>query len=133
MGTSNIETIQGVYEAFGRGDVAAIVDLVTDDVDWASAPDSSVAPWYGIHKGKGEVTKFFEELGASIEVTKFEPLTFGSNDTEVFAVIRFGFKSRATGKSGEMDLHHRWTLEDGKIALYRGADDTQLVADVLSA
>lgn len=133
MGTANTETIQGVYEAFGRGDVRAILDLVTDDVDWASAPDSAVAPWYGIHKGKDEVERFFEELATSVEVTKFEPLTFGSNDTDVFVVIRFGFKSRATGKSGEMDIHHRWRLEDGKIALYRGSDDTALVAEVLSA
>jgi ketosteroid isomerase-like protein len=133
MGTPNIETIQSVYDAFGRGDVPAILAMVTDDVDWASGPDSSAAPWYGIHKGKGEVEKFFDELGASVEVTKFEPLTFGSNENEVFVVIRFGFKSRATGKSGEMDIHHRWRLENGKIALYRGSDDTALVAEVLSA
>ena len=33
---ANIKTIAQVYEAFGRGDVAAILDAVTDDVDWAS-------------------------------------------------------------------------------------------------
>ena len=133
MGTTNIETIQAVYEEFGRGDVAAILERLTDDVDWASAPDSTVAPWYGVHKGKDEVARFFEQLGQAIEVTRFEPLTFGSNETDVFVVIRFGFTSRQTGKSGEMDLHHRWTLEDGKISLYRGSDDTALVAEVLSA
>ena len=33
---ANIKTIMSVYEAFGRGDVAAILDAVTDDVDWAA-------------------------------------------------------------------------------------------------
>ena len=33
---TNIKTIAQVYEAFGRGDVAAILDAVTDDVDWAA-------------------------------------------------------------------------------------------------
>ncbi len=33
---ANSKTIMSVYEAFGRGDVAAILDAVTDDVDWAA-------------------------------------------------------------------------------------------------
>ncbi len=44
-GDDNIKTIQQVYEAFGRGDVAAIQDAVTDDVDWASEAASIGAPW----------------------------------------------------------------------------------------
>ena len=32
----NVKVIQSVYEAFGRGDVAAILEVLTDDVDWAS-------------------------------------------------------------------------------------------------
>ena len=31
----NIKTIARVYEAFGRGDVATILDALADDVDWA--------------------------------------------------------------------------------------------------
>jgi uncharacterized protein len=33
---ANIKTIQQVYDAFGRGDVPAMLEAVTDDVDWAS-------------------------------------------------------------------------------------------------
>ena len=32
---TNTKTIAQVYEAFGRGDVAAILDAVNNDVDWA--------------------------------------------------------------------------------------------------
>ena len=32
----NTKTIRDVYEAFGRGDLAVILDSVTDDVDWAA-------------------------------------------------------------------------------------------------
>jgi ketosteroid isomerase-like protein len=34
----------------------------------------------------------------------------------------------STGKSGEMDIHHRWVLRDGKVAFYRGTEDTALTA-----
>jgi ketosteroid isomerase-like protein len=126
-----IETIQRVYAAFGQGDVGAIVDLVTDDVDWASEAESNVAPWHGVHKGKGEVPKFFEALAASLEVTEFTPLAFASSDTDVMTVVRFGMKVPATGKSGAMDLHHWFQFRDGKICRYRGTEDTALTAELL--
>jgi ketosteroid isomerase-like protein len=128
-----IETIQAVYEAFGRGDVAAIVDRVTDDVDWASAPGSTIAPWHGVHAGKAELPSFFSQLGSAVQVTEFTPLAFSSSETDVMAVIRFGMTVAATGKSGTMDLHHWWRFRDDKICLYRGTEDTALTAQLLTA
>jgi ketosteroid isomerase-like protein len=31
---SNIATVQSLYEAFGRGDIPAILDMQADDVTW---------------------------------------------------------------------------------------------------
>ncbi len=39
-----IKTIMQVYEAFGRGDVAGILDAMADDVDWAAEASSAAAP-----------------------------------------------------------------------------------------
>src|SRR6266513_3128320 len=70
---ANIKTIMGVYEAFGRGDVAAILDAVSDDVDWAAEADPAVAPWHGVRHGKDAVAKFFAEFGSTMEVEEFTP------------------------------------------------------------
>jgi uncharacterized protein len=126
-----IETIQRVYEAFGRGDVDAILAVVDDDVDWASEPESSIAPWHGVHKGKGEVQEFFEAIAKNLEVTEFTPLAFASNDTDVLTVVRFGMRIPATGKSGAMDIHHWFRFGDGKIVQYRGTENTALTAELL--
>jgi ketosteroid isomerase-like protein len=127
-----IETVQTVYEAFGRGDVATILSLVTDDVDWASEPESHIAPWHGVHAGKSELPSFFEQLGTSVQVTEFTPLAFASSDTDVMAVIHFGMTVPATGKSGSMDLHHWWRFRDDKICWYRGTEDTAITAQLLA-
>ena len=125
----NTKTIQRVYEAFGRGDIATILDSVTDDVDWSSdAADASLAPWYGVRHGRDGVTAFFQDFGSTMEVEEFTPITFGSNDTEVFAVVRFTAKSRKTGRSATMNLHHWFQFRDGKIAYYRGTEDTAATA-----
>ncbi len=122
----NVKVIQSVYEAFGRGDVAAILEVLTDDVDWASeAADSKGAPWYGVRRGHVGVTAFFEGFGSTMEVEEFTPAVFAATDTEVLTIVHMRAKVRASGRSVSMDLHHRFTFRDGKIAYYRGSEDTQ--------
>jgi len=122
---ANIKTIAQAYEAFGRGDVAAILDMVTDDVNWAAeAADPDGAPWYGVRHGKDAVAAFFTDYGSAMEVEEFTPVSFAANDTDVLSVVRCRARSRATGKSVAMDLHHFFTFRDGKIAYYRGTEDT---------
>jgi ketosteroid isomerase-like protein len=129
----NIKIISEVYEAFGRGDVAAILGAVADDVDWAAEASSSGAPWYGVRHGRDEVAKFFEDFGTTMEVEEFTPVSFAANDTDVHSVVRFRAHSRATGKTVAMNLHHFFTMRDGKIAYYRGTEDTAQTEAVLRA
>ena len=132
-GKQNIETIKAVYAAFGRGDVGAIIDAVTDDVDWASDTSSDAAPWYGVRKGKDGVGAFFEAFGKAMEVEDFTPLAFGSNDDgDVFSTVRFAARSRDTGKLATMQLHHWFRFSNGRIAYYRGTEDTAITAAALS-
>jgi ketosteroid isomerase-like protein len=67
-----------------------------------------------------------------VDVLEFAPLSFAANDTDVMAVIGFGVKSKATGRSAEMELHHWWQFRDGKVFRYRGSEDTALTAAVLA-
>ena len=120
----NIKTIARIYEAFGRGDVAAILDAVTDDVDWAAEAASPAAPWYGVRHGKDAVAAFFTDFGSAMEIEEFTPVSIAANDTDVLTVVRCRARSRSTGKTIAMDLHHFFTFRDGKIAYYRGTEDT---------
>ena len=132
MGSSNLETVQRIYQAFGEGDVQTILDQLAEDVDFASEADQKIAPWHG-RRSKAEVPAFFQALGETVDVTEFTPLAFAATGDDVMAVIRFGMTVRETGKSGTMDLHHWWRFQDGKVVLYRGTEDTALTADLLSA
>jgi ketosteroid isomerase-like protein len=129
----NIQAVQAIYEAFGAGDVDTIVAACTDDVDWSAEAAGTVAPWHGPHKGKAEVPLFFSALADTVEVTEFTPLAFGAADDDVLVVIRFGMRAKTTGKSATMELHHWWHFRDGKVARYRGTEDTALTAEILAA
>ena len=127
----NIKTIVAMYEAFGRGDLVAILDSVTEDVDWAADTSSSAAPWYGVRHGKQEVASFFQAFGSTMDVEEFTPLTYATNDDSVLAVVRCRAKSRATGKSIDMNLHHYFRFSGDKVSYYRGTEDTAQTVAVL--
>jgi len=130
---TKITTVQAIYQAFGQGDLPTILDNVTDDVDWASEPDSTTAPWHGVRHGRAELPAFFAALAETVEVLEFSPQAFTSSDTDVMAVIRFAIKSKATGKSATMDLHHWWRFRDGKVCFYRGTEDTAATNQILTS
>jgi hypothetical protein len=131
MGDSKIEVIEDVYASFARGDVGTILGLVTDDVDWANEAGSAGAPWHGPRAGKEGVVSFFDDLTRTVEVIEFTPLTFAENDNDVLAVVRFVVRVPSTGKTAAMHLHHWFRFRDGKIAFYRGTEDTALTAQML--
>ena len=132
MSEANVQVVHQIYEAFGTGDVATIMDLLTDDVDWAAEAGRDGAPWYG-RRTKAEVPAFFQAIGETLDVTEFAPLSFAANDTDVMVVIRFAFTAKATGRSGVMNLHHWWRFRDGKVYSYRGSEDTALTAELLAS
>jgi len=127
----NIATIRQTYEAFGRGDVDAILAIVADDVDWAAEAAGNDAPWYGVCRGPAEVAAFFNEFGSTMEVEDFTPISFAANETDVLTVVRFAGKSRSTGRRVAMHLHHFFRFKDGKVAYYRGTEDTAQTAATL--
>ena len=127
----NIRTIRSVYEAFGRADVGAILDALTDDVDWATDTSSTAAPWYKVRRGKSEVAGFFEAFGATVEVHELTPLTLAGNEDSVLAVVRLRGRVRSTDRSVDMNLHHYFVFDDGKIRYYRGSEDTALTEAAL--
>ncbi len=127
----NLKTIRTIYDAFGRGDLATILDAVTDDVDWSSGAASRSAPWYGRRIGKDAVTDYFRSIGEAIEVLDFTQLSFAATDTEVMVLNQFRMRSRRSGKEAAMHLHHYWRFRDDKGAFWRGSEDTEQTANML--
>ena len=128
MSDPKIEAVQRVYEAYGRGDVDAVLAELADNVDWSAEAASTSAPWYGKIRGKGDVPRFFKEIGSSVDVTEFTPLSFTSNDTDVIVAVHWAFTVNATGKRAAMNMQHWWRFADGKIVFFRGSEDTEQTA-----
>jgi uncharacterized protein len=129
----NIETASQMYQALGRGDIEAIVDRVTDDVDWSADAAIASAPWYGPRHGKDGVRSFFEAIIKTGPITEFTPVSFaGNDDGDVMVFIRYAFTVTATGQHVAMNMHHYWKFRGGKACFVRSSEDTAQVAAALT-
>ena len=125
MPEDHVATVRSLYEAFGRGDIAVIIDAVADDVEWEAGAVDHGLPVLTPGRGKAHVAAFFQQV-AELDFKRFEPkLLFGSGD-HVMAVIGTEFLVPATGRSVSEEAEgHLWTFgPDGKVVAFRHYVDT---------
>ena len=127
-----IAAVQRLYQAYGTGDIDAVLAELADDVDWAAEAAGTSAPWWGNFRGRDEVPRFFKEIGTNVDIAEFDILGFTSNDTDVIATVHWTFTVRATGKTASMYMQHWWRFANGKIVFFRGSEDSAQTAAAFS-
>lgn len=136
MTTDNIHVVQRIYQAFGRADVATILDCLADDVEWDTwdAPSDLRAsiPWLTPLHGRAEVPRFFATLTAALEITDFQVRDLLSSANQVSAEVAFDARHRSTGSVARIEEMHLWTFDEaGRVCRYRDYFDTAKDVEVL--
>ena len=54
MGSESASVVRGIYEAFGRGDVPAVLGAMTEDIEWNEAEGM---PYGGVYRGPQAVAE----------------------------------------------------------------------------
>ena len=124
MSDPKIASVERLYQAYGNGDIDGVLAELADDVDWAAEAAGSGAPWYGAYRGKGEVPRFFKEIGSNLDISEFTIVGHTSNDTDVVTTVHWAFTVNATGKRASMYMQHWWRFAGGKIVFFRGSEDS---------
>jgi ketosteroid isomerase-like protein len=128
----NVDVVQQGYEAFGRGDIPAVLELLTEDVVWTEQGPSAL-PFAGTFRGREGIAEFFTLLDETLEFEQFEPRKFvGQGDTVVVVGYERSLAKR-TGRTFEQEWAHVYTMRDGKIATGLFIEDTATMVDALSA
>jgi uncharacterized protein len=128
----NVQLIQRMYDAFGRGDIQTILDHLTDDVDWTFEAPSSI-PYSGEMKGRAEVqSKFFGGLADTQDNQKLSISDYVAQGDSVATFGRYSATVKATGKRFDVALAHLFKLRDGKVAKFVNYGDTARVAEAYS-
>ena len=129
MAEDSVDVVRGVYEAFGRGDVAAVLGAMAEDVEWHEAEGM---PYGGVYRGGQAVAEnVFGPIIRDVSNFAVSPEELiGSGDT-VAAVVRYTGTGHATGKQLDLSVVHVWDVRDGKIACFRQFIDTAMFREVV--
>src|ERR1700758_1039083 len=99
MSDTNIAIVKDLYAAFSRGDVNAIMQHISDQLEGFSVVAAQQsAPWHIQITKKQDVPKFFQAIAQSSEFSRFKPLDFAAGGAYVYSTVSFDSTFRHNGK-----------------------------------
>ena len=117
---SNVEIITGLYEAFGRGDVPAVLGAMAPDIHWHEAEGNPYMPSGEPFVGPDAVlNELFMKLGGDFEGFTVHPNTYHDAGDVVVVEARYSGKSNHNGMQLDTQVCHLWTVKDGKITKFQ--------------
>ena len=121
----NKKVVQEAYAAFGRGDIPALMNTLSPNVQWdpviGAGPN---VPTRGRRTGPQEVGKFFEQLGNAVDFKRFEPRQFVAEGDTVAVLGFYDAVAKPTGRPFASDWVMVFTLSEGKISRFQEFTDS---------
>ena len=124
MSQDNVALVRGIYEAFGAGDVPAVLGAMSGDIVWNEAENFPLAdrnPYVG---PQAILEGVFARLGSDWEGFAVDPQDYLDAGDSVVVLGRYRGTCRATGKPVDAQLVHVWRIEDGKAKAFQQLTDT---------
>lgn len=128
MNQDSVSIVQGVYEAFGRGDVPAILGLCAPDMTWEVVGPAGAYPLWATFRGTEGGIAFFTTIAANEEFSDFTVKEIHGAGEVVTVLGHAAYKLTKTGRGVDTDFIHLYRVKGGKISSFREFSDTAQVA-----
>lgn len=124
---TNLELVEGLYDAFARGDVEQVVSAFDEDIEWVEAEGG---PYGGTYHGPGEVVpNVFVPLGEDWSEFVIDPDRFVDGGDTIVALGTYEGTHGETGVRFEAPVAHVWDLDDGAVTRFQQYVDTVLLQE----
>jgi len=124
---NNTAIAREAYDKFKKGDIQALLTLMSDDIIW-ELPEIEDVPIAGSRSGQAAVGEFFAMVARDQDVIVFEPREFVAEGDKVVALGHYQWRVRDTDREFATDFVHIFTIRNGKIVAFREHFDTAAVA-----
>ena len=108
----NVQVVQKMYEDFQRGDMPAVLNVFTEDIEMLF-PGPRDIPYSGPWHGRDKAAELFKLMGDRIEVQHFEMQEFLPQGEKVVAFGHERTLVKSTGRTFDVDLVHVWDCARG--------------------
>jgi uncharacterized protein len=131
--SSNVQTVRDAYDAFGRGDLPAVLGLMDPNIEWSEAEGNPYQPSGKPWKGPDAIVQnLFVKIVADFDGTfVIHPEEFYDAGDTVVVEGRYTGTAKATGKSLDAQVCHVFKLRDGKVTSFQQFADTAQLQDVM--
>jgi len=129
MNDANVKLVQGMYGAFGKGDIAGVIGALAVDADWESVGRPADYPGLGKRKGTKAVQEFFGIVAQNIEFSEFSPREFYETGDKVFVLGHYAGTVKKTVRTFATDFIHVFSVRGGKVERFKEFFDTAQTAE----
>lgn len=129
---NNRQIVQNVYEAFARGDCAAVIESFDPAIVWLEAegvPYARRTPFVGVEDVAEHVIAHL--LNAWEDLTLYPELLLQDGDI-VIALGHYRGRYRATGRRLDSRYVHVWTVRGSRVTRFQQCTDTAGFRDTMA-
>lgn len=131
---SNIQPARDIYDAFNRGDIAAVLGAFDPGIEWREAEGNPYEPSGSLWTGPDAITqKLFVKMGADWDGFTVHPKSFYEAGDTLVVEGRCVGTYKPTGKSLDAQVCHVLKFRDGKLTSFQQFVDTAQLQDVMGA
>ena len=125
MAKDNEALVRGVYAAFARGDLEAVLAAFDAQIVWHTP---ATLPWSrGDYRGHAGVREYFTSFMAHLEAPRILPDALFVCGDRVVGLGAERARVRATGAAFAAEFAHIWTLRGGRVVRLHGIVDTAAI------
>ena len=133
MSEQNVAVVRGIYEAFGRGDIPAVLGAMSPEMVWNEAENFPYADGNPYVGGEAILGGVFARLGGEWDGFAAVPEEYLDAGDTVIVLGRYRGSFKATGRAIDAQMAHVWRIADGKAVRFDQLTDTLQAARVTGA
>jgi ketosteroid isomerase-like protein len=125
---TNVNQVMNLYEAFARKDINAILNFISEDVEWGE-PENPYNPAGGTRKGHSGFLEWLNIGKNAEDILMLEPKRFLTDNDSVAVIGYMKCLAKATGKVYESDFVHWAVIKNNKIVKFQEFFDTYIAGE----
>ncbi len=127
--SKNSDIVKGLYDAFGKGDVPAVLGAFDAGIQWREADGFLYADGNPYVGPQAVAEGVFQRIVSDVENFTVTPTNIIDGGHTVVVEGRYTGTMKATGVAVDAQFVHVWGLQDGKVVRFQQYTDTKQWAD----
>jgi uncharacterized protein len=128
--SDNVAVVEGIYQAFERGDIGAVLGAFDENIEWFEAEHVTYWPGGPLIGPQAVLEGVFARIGEDFDGFRVDLTRILDAGDSVVVEARYAGTVKATGKPLDAQVAHVWDLADGKATRFQQYTNTWHFAEV---